>query len=100
MHGYLEVQRRTLFEAYRRFLAADRALQKARAEALRWFPGAVARQTLLIGDRGSRMRRLTERRDRALARLMRVREELEAAQSEARRRSIRVVHLIACSPAC
>jgi hypothetical protein len=80
MHEYLDVQRRVLIIAYRRYLTADQALQAARIAALSWFPEAPRRGTTLIGDPGSRIRRLNDGRDRALARLTLARQELEAAQ--------------------
>lgn len=81
MDEHLEVQRRILIVAYRRYLVADQSLQAARAAALSWFPEAPPRSNMLIGDPGSRIRRLLDRRDRALARLYLARRELEAAKS-------------------
>jgi hypothetical protein len=91
MHEHLEVQRRILIVAYRRYLAADQALQAARTAALVWFPEAPPRNTMLIGDPGSRIRRLHDRRERALARLALARQELEAAQRRAQQRQIRTM---------
>jgi hypothetical protein len=84
MHEHLDVQRRVLIMAYRRYLAADQALQTARIGALRWFPEAPQRGTTLIGDPGSSIRRLNDQRDRALARLTLARQELEAAHRRMR----------------
>lgn len=94
MKDHLEVQRRVLLVAYRRFLAADDALRSAGAAALSWFPERPPRSTMLIGDPGSPIRRLHDRRDRALARLMLARQALEEAQNRARRRRVRTVYLI------
>lgn len=80
MHEHLVVQRRVLIIAYRRYLAADEALQSARLAAQSWFPEAPRRGPMLIGNPGSRMRQLHDRRDRALARLVLARQELKAAQ--------------------
>lgn len=89
MHEHLEVQRRVLIVAYRRYLVADQALQVARAAALSWFPEAPPRSTMLIGDPGSRIRRLYDRREQALALLDLARQELEEAQRRMRQRRVR-----------
>lgn len=94
MESQLEAHRRVLVVAYRRYLAADRALETARSTALRWFPEAPARSTVLIGDPGSRIRRLHERRDRALAHLELARQALEEAQDRVRKPLRRTVYLI------
>lgn len=98
MHGYLEVQRRTLFEAYQEYLAADRALQLALHDALSWFPKRSVRKTILLGDRGSRLRRVHDQRDHALSRLLRVRQELEEARARSQTRDVRIVKMIAVYP--
>lgn len=69
MHGYVGIHRRTVLQAYHRFLAADRSLQKAQSAALVWISEPSSQKAMLMGDTGSRVRRLHERRDRALARL-------------------------------
>ena len=79
MYRNIEAHRRILFLAYRRYLGADQALQSARSNALKWFPEAPGRNTMLMGDPGSRIRRLYDSRERALARLTLVREALEEA---------------------
>jgi hypothetical protein len=89
MDEHLEVRRRVLIVAYRRYLVADQALQAARASAMSWFPEAPPRSTMPIGDPGSRIRRLHDRRDRALARLALARQELEEAQKRQRQRRVR-----------
>ena len=94
MDRRLEGYRRVLFVAYQRYLAADRALQIAQAGALRWFPNARTRGTALIGNPGSRIRLLYERRDRAIARLQLSREALERAEAQFRNRSRSKVLLI------
>lgn len=81
MHENLEVHRRILIVAYRRYLVADQAFQAGRAAALSWFPEAPPRSTMLIGDPGSRIRGLHERRDRALTRLNLAHRELEKASA-------------------
>ena len=85
MHEHLEVQRRVLVVAYRRYLVADQAVYAARTSALSWLPDAPPRSIALIGDPGSRIRRLHDRRDRALARLALARQALEEAHNRQRR---------------
>lgn len=93
MHADLEVRRRVLIAAYRRFMVADRDLQAAQTGARRWFRQMPARNTVLIGDPGSPIRALTDRRDRALARLSLAMAALEEARRLVRRRSVRVVEI-------
>lgn len=83
MHEGMENQRRILIIAYRRYLVADRALKAARRAALVWFPDLPPKSAMLIGDPGSPIRRLHDRRQRALARLVLVRQELKTAQGRA-----------------
>lgn len=93
MHADLEVNRRVVIAAYRRYLAADRDLQAAQTGARRWFRRMPAKQTALIGDPGSRIRALTDRRDRALVRLSLAMAALEKARRRIRRRSVRVIEI-------
>ncbi|SDJ26483.1 hypothetical protein [Lutimaribacter saemankumensis] len=95
MHNQLNAHRRMLFQAYRRFLAADRAWQTAQSAALTWLPAGVTEKTALIGNPGSRMRQLYQKRNRALARLELTRAEFKKAQLRLSRRSVMVVRLIA-----
>lgn len=94
MQRDLEARRRVLKMAYQRYLAADRALDTARSYAVSWFPDAPARSNLLIGDPGSRIRRIHERRDRALARLTLARQALKELQSRVHQPRRRTVCLI------
>lgn len=80
MQTRFEARRRILIAAYRRYLAADRALQSARGAARVWCPETPVRGVALIGDPGSRVRRLYERRERALARLTIARSALDDAR--------------------
>jgi hypothetical protein len=94
MQGHLQAHRRLLIVAYRRYLAADRALQIARSAAVSWFPVAPSRNTMPIGDPGSRIRRLYEHRDRALARLTLARQALEEAENRMRERRRRTEFVV------
>jgi len=94
MHRQLQVQRRILFSAYQRYLTSDRALEIARSKALRWFPEAAARKTELIGNPGSRIRYLYERRNRAIARLNLARQALLEARNRGQDRGVDTIYLI------
>ena len=94
MHRQLEAHRRVMIIAYRRYITADRALETARSTARSWFPEAPTRGTALIGNPGSRIRHLYERRDRALARLELARQALDEAQDRIRKHRRRTVYLI------
>lgn len=63
------LHRRALLSAYHRYLVADRACRLAQEEALSWFPTENRPSVLLIGNPGSPLRRLHDRRDRAIFRL-------------------------------
>jgi hypothetical protein len=93
MHADLEVRRRVLISAYRRYLAADRDLQAAQTGARLWFRQRPAKKTVLIGDPGSRIRTLTDRRDRALARVSLAMAALDEARHRVRLRSVRLVEI-------
>ena len=81
MHSDLLVRRRVLVVSYRRYLDADREWISAVRDAASWFP-AEERSTLpMLGDPGSRVRRLYEIRERALQRLLAAREKLQRARS-------------------
>ena len=94
MHENLEVQRRVLIIAFRRYIVADIALEMARSSAARWFPDAPARSTALIGNPGSKIRRLYERHERALARLELARRALREAERSLRSQTNRPLRLV------
>lgn len=79
-----EAQRRALLIFYNRYLAADRAWRLAQAEAMSWFPAQFRPAVPPIGDVGSRLRQLHDRRDRALARLETAHRKLARARNRAR----------------
>jgi hypothetical protein len=82
MHKDLETRRLVLLTTYRRYLEADRAWTVALAEVRAWFPAQARPYRTAIGDPGSPVRQLWERRERALLHLEIARGKLE----EARRR--------------
>lgn len=93
MQSDLELRRRVLVKLYRRYTVADRAWQVASEAAVAWLRDAPPGKLALIGDPGSPVRRLYERREDARQRLYAAREKLEAARlrHEARRRARTVV---------
>jgi hypothetical protein len=73
-----QTYRRVLQIYYRRYLRAERALRIAQNEAASWLPTKQHRMVLLIGNPGSRMRELYERRNRAMEQLSLVQQEFDA----------------------
>lgn len=86
-----DFHRRVLVVLYRKYLDADRAWRLAQTEALSWFPVDARPGGSLMGNPGSRLRRLYDRRDRALSQFMVVYCEIE----QARRRMTQQVHILA-----
>lgn len=72
-----QIYRRVLRHYYRRYLRAERALRLAQIEAASWLPSGRHRMVLLIGNPGSRMRALYERRNRAMDQLSLIQHELQ-----------------------
>lgn len=66
MHTDLELRRRLLTKTYRSYLAADRAWIEASREVQAWMPRQARLATSAIGNPGSRIRAIYDRRDRAL----------------------------------
>lgn len=90
----LEPRRRALVVFYRRYVRADRAWRLAQGEARSWFPAGERPAVPPIGDAGSRLRRLYDRRDKALAQLATAHREFNAV----RRRSPRRIQILALPP--
>ena len=89
MQSDLELRRRVLVKFYRRYAAADRAWQVGAQAAAMWLRDAPPGKLALIGDPGSPVRRLYERREDARQRLYAGRAKLETARlrHETRRRA-------------
>ena len=81
MHSYLRIRHRALVKAYLRYMAADRAWKAAAREALLWLPERTRRDTLPIGDPGSRVRKAHDRREAALDNFTVARRKLDAARA-------------------
>ena len=88
----IEPRRRAVLIIYRRYVAADRAWRLAQREARSWFPAAARPTVPPIGNPGSRVRDLHDRRERALDQLAVALEKLHAAQRRTARR-IRILSL-------
>lgn len=95
MERRYRVQRRVLIRAYQTYLASERAFEDARRAALTWFPGVDTRHIEPIGNPGSLIRQLYDRRERAIARLRLAQKALDDAQSRLGQRTTRRVLLIA-----
>jgi hypothetical protein len=82
----LASRRRALLIVYKRYLQAERAWYLAQAEALSWFPRPPGRTVTQIGNPGSRLRRLHDRRDRAMEQLALAQQRFDDAKRRATRR--------------
>ena len=80
MHADLLTRRRVLISTYRRYLDADRAWHIALDEMKLWFPATSRPGPSVIGNPGSPIRKLYERRERALLQLEVARFKLDAAR--------------------
>ena len=80
MHSDRQTRRRVLLVTYRRYLEAERALTLARQEMKGWFPAAARPGETAIGQPGSRIRRVYDRRERAILQLAAAKEKLEIAR--------------------
>lgn len=87
MHADLALRRRVLIITYRRYIEAERAWTVAMSDMRSWFPPGSRPYRAAIGEPGSRMRRLYERRERAVQHLAAARLKLATAKRrlEARR---------------
>lgn len=90
----LETRRRALVVFYSRYLHADRAWRVAQREARSYFPAGQRPAVPPIGDAGSRLRGLYDRRDRALLQLAAAHRELNLG----RRRATRHIRILALPP--
>lgn len=86
MHTDLSIRRRVLILHYRRYLEADRTWKNAREDLKAWFPVARHPEPVAIGNPGSPIRKLYDRRDRALMQLQAARFKLETAKQRLRQR--------------
>jgi len=94
MDPTLALRRRVLAGAIHRYVEADLAWRAAAVSARAWFPREQRPHLPPIGDPGSRLRNLHERRERALLRMIAARERFEAARHRAARRKLPPAHVV------
>lgn len=80
MHADLVTRRRVLMLTYRRYMDSDRAWTMALEEMKGWFPLASRPGPWIIGNPGSPIRRLYERRKKALLQMQVARRKLDVAK--------------------
>ena len=80
MQDDLRVRRRVLAVTYQRYVEADLSWIRACQAARDWFPADDRPYRRAIGDPSSPIRRIYERRQRALVQLMAARLKLKQAQ--------------------
>ncbi len=88
MHKDLETRRLVLLMTYRRYLAADRDWTVAQREMRAWFPPQGRPDCAAIGNPGSPVRRIYERRERAILQLETARQMLDEAKRRLAARSL------------
>ena len=87
MHPDLEFRRHVLNLTYERYLVADRAWLDASQDVRTWLPRRARSAIAVIGNPGSPIREIYERRDKALSQLVAVRLKLEEAKRRIEMRS-------------
>lgn len=80
MHADLAAKRRLLVLAYQRYIEADRSWSVAIEEMRAWFPKESPTRLSSIGNPGSRIRALYERRAKAISQLEAARIKLEVGR--------------------
>ncbi len=80
MHTDLATNRRVLIVMYHRYQEADRTWNIALSEIRMWFPTESRPNRATIGNPGSPIRRLHEKRERAMFQLEAARLKLEVAK--------------------
>ncbi len=77
----LQIRRRAVAMAYRRYLEADYAWNSSTQSAMSWFHAARQAHVAIIGNPGSKVRRLYRQRERAMLQLETARLKLNAAKT-------------------
>ena len=80
MHADLAARRRLLLLAYQRYMEADRSWSVAIEEMRAWFPKESPNRLCSIGNPGSRIRSLYERRAKAISQLEAARIKLDVGK--------------------
>lgn len=87
MRPELSARRRVLRLTFQRYIEADREWRAAMLEVKRWFPGSVSSFGGVIGDPGSRVRKVYDARMRALLQFEAARLKFEMAKRKLERSS-------------
>ena len=88
MHADLAARRRLLLLAYHRYIEADRSWTVAIEEMKAWFPPEPSSRRSSIGNPGSPIRQLYERREKAISRLEVARIKLEVGKQRLAGRAV------------
>ena len=83
----LRTRRRAVALAYRRYVEADYAWNSSTQSAMSWFPDARQGHVAVIGNPGSKVRRLYRQRERAMLQLETARLTLNVAKSRLLKRN-------------
>jgi len=83
----LQTRRRVVALAYRRYVEADHAWSSSTQSAMSWFPNARQGHVAIIGNPGSKVRRLYRQRERAMLQLETARLKLKIAKSRILKRN-------------
>ena len=94
MDADLKSRRRALQVVYRRYLRADAEWAEACETLDLWFPEMRDPKTVAIGNPGSRIRQLHDRRDRALLHLNIAMRKLKTAQHRLAQRRQRTPQVV------
>lgn len=87
MRKELEVRRRALLRAYKRYLEVERIWADAVKDARSWYPAQSRPRTSFVGNPGSPIRRLHEQRQKALHQLQVSRLKLAIAKQRFSRKT-------------
>lgn len=88
MHADLAARRRLLLLAYQRYIEADRSWNVAIEEMRTWFPKESPARLASIGNPGSRIRALYERRAKAISQLEAARIKLDVGKQRLAGRAV------------
>lgn len=80
MLAELRTRRRAVALAYHRYIEADEAWNRSAERAMNWFPGARQAHLAIMGNPGSSVRRLYQKRERAMLQLETARLKLKVAK--------------------
>jgi len=99
MHPYLKTRRRLFAHAVQTYIRADAAWRQGLRDAAVLVPELRVHGVWMIGNPGSRMRRLYEERNRALDRMASARAKLAVARRRlARRQGVGRIDVVMLGP--